>query len=215
MLFQSNHVKLWKQANNLKLKKFLFAKKLRLNFRYKEYIVYIPLTWSFTLVFNKRLNTKCIYSHSNYYYARFSTVNNLATFGIDGHTNNIVIKSVFTHSCYSIFLKSFEAAITNFIKPSFKKLKFKGKGYYIYKNTRNTITPQFGYAHRFYMYSYFVTVKFLGKTKILLFGFNNDDIFKAANSIKSKRPINIFTGRGVRFARQVIYKKQGKVSSYR
>jgi hypothetical protein len=26
---------------------------------------------------------------------------------------------------------------------------------------------------------------------------------------------NIFTGRGVRFARQIIYKKTGKVSSYR
>jgi len=29
------------------------------------------------------------------------------------------------------------------------------------------------------------------------------------------RPINIFTGRGVRFAKQIIYKKAGKVSSYR
>jgi hypothetical protein len=29
------------------------------------------------------------------------------------------------------------------------------------------------------------------------------------------RPINIFTGRGVRFSRQIIYKKVGKVSSYR
>jgi amino acid transporter len=27
--------------------------------------------------------------------------------------------------------------------------------------------------------------------------------------------INVFTGRGVRFARQVIYKKTGKVSTYR
>jgi hypothetical protein len=33
--------------------------------------------------------------------------------------------------------------------------------------------------------------------------------------IKSMRPINIFTGRGVRFSRQIIYKKVGKVSSYR
>ena len=33
--------------------------------------------------------------------------------------------------------------------------------------------------------------------------------------IKKKRPINIYTGRGVRFSKQQIYKKIGKVSTYR
>jgi len=100
-------------------------------------------------------------------------------------------------------------------KPLFLKLKFKGKGYYIYKNRRNTITPQFGYAHRIYIYAYFVTVKFLSKTSIFLFGFSKKDLFDIAYKIKAMRPINIFTGRGVRFSREIVYRKQGKVSSYR
>jgi hypothetical protein len=29
------------------------------------------------------------------------------------------------------------------------------------------------------------------------------------------RRMNIFTGRGVRFAKQIVYKKTGKVSAYR
>jgi ribosomal protein L6P/L9E len=58
-------------------------------------------------------------------------------------------------------------------------------------------------------------VKFLGKTKVLLFGFDRSDLLAAASLVKEKRTINIFTGRGVRFSKQVIYKKQGKVSSYR
>ena len=55
----------------------------------------------------------------------------------------------------------------------------------------------------------------LSKTKILLFGLVKQDILCAAYALKQKRSINIFTGRGVRFAKQIIYKKTGKVSSYR
>jgi ribosomal protein L6P/L9E len=98
---------------------------------------------------------------------------------------------------------------------SFVKIKFRGKGYYLYKNKRNTITPQFGYSHRIYIYAYFNIVKFLTKTKILIFGFSKKDILESGYDLKSKRPINIFTGRGVRFAKQIIYKKTGKVSAYR
>jgi ribosomal protein L6P/L9E len=98
---------------------------------------------------------------------------------------------------------------------SFKKIKFRGKGYYLYKNMRNTITPQFGYSHRIYIYLYFTRVIFLSKTKVLLFGLNKDDLSLSTLAIKDKRKINIFTLRGVRFARQVIYKKTGKVSQYR
>jgi large subunit ribosomal protein L6 len=97
----------------------------------------------------------------------------------------------------------------------FKKLKFKGKGYYIYKNSRNTIAPQFGYSHRIYVYSWFTNIKFLGKTSLVIFGLKASDIKLPTSLIKSFRPINVFTGRGVRFSREVVYSKPGKVSSYR
>lgn len=77
------------------------------------------------------------------------------------------------------------------------------------------MAPQFGYAHRVYVYSFFSRVRFLGKTKVLIFGFLKQDILTVLFNIKQKRPINIFTGRGVRFAQEIIYKKTGKVSSYR
>tara|TARA_B100000795_G_scaffold73607_1_gene52083 strand:- start:7717 stop:7854 length:138 start_codon:yes stop_codon:yes gene_type:complete len=41
------------------------------------------------------------------------------------------------------------------------------------------------------------------------------DLLLVGGQIKALRPINIFTGRGVRFNKQIIYKKTGKVSSYR
>jgi ribosomal protein L6P/L9E len=102
-----------------------------------------------------------------------------------------------------------------FTKTWFRKLKIKGKGYYIYKNFRNTVTYQFGYSHRAYIHLFNVNVKFLSKTVILIFGLSKSDIFLGGLEIWSAKPINLFTGRGVRFSKQVVYKKTGKVSSYR
>lgn len=103
----------------------------------------------------------------------------------------------------------------SFSKIFFRKLKFRGKGYYIYKNNRNTIAMQFGYSHRVRLYSFFIIVKFITKTSILLFGINKLNIYKKSYELFNFKPMNIFTGRGMRFTRQIVYKKIGKVSSYR
>lgn len=94
-------------------------------------------------------------------------------------------------------------------------MKFKGKGYYIYKNLRNTIALQFGYSHLVRIFSYIISLKFITKTIIFVFGINKTDIFKTGKTFYFKRPQNIFTGKGVRFSKQIIYKKTGKISSYR
>lgn len=131
-------------------------------------------------------------------------------------TSNIVrLDTLSSNQYYGTYFSYYNNIISTFYRPSFKKIKFRGKGYYIYKNSRNTIAPQFGYSHRLYIYSYFNKVKFIGKTIVILFGLVKNDVINASRNLKDKRPINIFTGRGVRFSRQIIYKKQGKVSSYR
>ena len=133
----------------------------------------------------------------------------------DINTNILKLHSLYVNNYYRTFYNNLKEVLKSFYSPVFLKIKFKGKGYYLYKNKRNTITPQFGYAHRLYLYSYFISVKFLSKTSVLLFGFTNQDLKKISFGLKSMRPINIFTGRGVRFSKQIIYKKVGKVSSYR
>ena len=215
MLFKSNSHSLKLKAINKKLKRSLIKSNTPLSYRYKEFSVYVPHSWNILVIDHSVFNTTVFYLTSNTYYLNLSSKNNLSFFYFDKFTRVITLKSLYTNSYYLTFMRTFESTLGSFSKPSFIKLKFKGKGYYIYKNKRNTIAPQFGYSHRLYLYSYFTSVKFLGKTKVMLFGFNKNDIFNSALLIKSKRPINIFTGRGVRFSRQVVYKKQGKVSSYR
>ena len=200
---------------NKKLKRSLIKNSVSLNYRYKEFNIYIPHMWNILILKNSLLNSDIFYLTSNTYYANFAFKNSLGFIHFDNFTRVVTFKSVYTNAYYLHFLRSLEYNLMSFIKPTFIKLKFKGKGYYIYKNYRNTIAPQFGYSHRLYVYSYFTSVKFLGKTKVMVFGFSKGDILNSSLLIKEKRPINIFTGRGVRFSRQVVYKKQGKVSSYR
>lgn len=153
--------------------------------------------------------------YNNNYNFVFPFRSNYADVSFGFSTSVIKIETLSANAYYSSFISHYAKVLNSFYKPSFKKIKFRGKGYYIYKNPRNTIAPQFGYSHRLYIYSYFNKVKFIGKTTVILFGLVKNDLISAALDLKSKRSMNIFTGRGVRFARQVVYKKQGKVSSYR
>jgi len=130
-------------------------------------------------------------------------------------SGSLLFKSYLSNAYHKQYIKQLSLLLTAFHSVFFKKLKFKGKGYYIYKNKRNTVAPQFGYSHRVYIYSWFTNIKFLGKTSLVIFGLTAADIRIPSRFIKNFRPINVFTGRGVRFSREVIYSKPGKVSSYR
>lgn len=175
----------------------------------------LPKDWNFLLISSLSCNKRFFYTYSPSYFFRFSVPHFVKNLHYDPNTSLITFNSLFTNNFFRIYWSNLLLIFSVLNRPFFKKIKFKGKGYYIYKNSRNTITPQFGYAHRIYIYSFFLNVKFLSKVSILIFGFSKNDIADTIHSIKSTRPINIFTGRGVRFSREVIYKKQGKVSSYR
>nr|AEV66653.1 rpl6_ii [Oxytricha trifallax] len=47
-----------------------------------------------------------------------------------------------------------------FSKIFFKKLKFRGKGYYVYKNKRNTVALQFGYSHIKRLFFFIILLNF-------------------------------------------------------
>lgn len=178
-------------------------------------MIYKPSSWSLLILLCPSTNKKTVYINSSTYYFRLAIPNFQSDIRYTSGSSTLSIHTLYLHKAFRSYWASLNSVLLSFWKPSFTKLKFKGKGYYIYKNQRNTITPQFGYSHRLYVYSFFVCVKFLSKTSIFLFGLVRSDILKAGFAIKAMRPINIFTGRGVRFASQIIYRKVGKVSSYR
>ena len=184
---------------------------------YTSVFLYIPFGWNLILLQpkNVKLCTKLLYLFSPIYFFKISILTPNLRWFYDNQTSTLLLTNRYTPNFYKLYFKQIINIFYSFCKLFFLKLKFKGKGYYIYKNSRNTITSQFGHSHRIYIYSYFLSVKFLTKTTVFLFGSSKKDIITIGHSIKNAKFINIFTGRGVRFARQIIYKKTGKVSSYR
>jgi ribosomal protein L6P/L9E len=155
------------------------------------------------------------YLYNGLYYFNFTSPLTGTLGRINSATNTIFFNQLRQSPDYTHYINALRGAFRSVTSVFFYKMKFKGKGYYVYKNARNTIAPQFGYYHRIYVYAYNISVKFLSKTSVLLFGLSKSDLLTVGHNFRSKKPINIFTGRGVRFARQVVYKKTGKVSSYR
>lgn len=175
----------------------------------------LPLHWNFIVLRLVRKNLDIMLIYSDYYFFKTPVVISKNNLKFDLITRQISLDIKYVNNFSQIYFYILQIFYKSLTQPFFKKIKFKGKGYYIYKNIRNTITPQFGYSHRFYLYSFFVKVRFLTKTVLILFGLNPTTINKLSHKLISWRPVNIFTGRGIRFSKQLIYKKSGKVSSYR
>ena len=176
---------------------------------------YVPRKWSFVVGTNKKLKLNLLYLYAGIYFFIVPVPSKFNLLQFDQNSSVLTLTSLYRNNFVFTYWTFFTQMFASLNRPFFLKVKFKGKGYYIYKNKRNTITPQFGYAHRIYKYVFYTGVKFRTKTSIILFGLLRKDLQTAGFSIKNMRSINIFTGRGVRFSRQVIYKKVGKVSSYR
>lgn len=183
--------------------------------QYKILLFYYPSNWVLYAMENHSRRLICFKLYSGSYYYQFAIKTSHINLCIDSESSVIYFFFYKIGLHLGTYVKNVNQLILLLTTFIFFKIKFRGKGYYLYKSIRSTITPQFGYSHRIYLYNFFNIVKFLTKTKILIFGFSKKDVLYSAYNLKKKRSINIFTGRGVRFAKQIIYKKTGKVSMYR
>jgi hypothetical protein len=172
--------------------------------------------WNFILI--KKINNfnfLNIYLYSDVYYFFLPILKKNMFFYYENQSSVLTFLFTFRNNFFQPFSNYYFRLFCSFSKIFFKKLKFRGKGYYMFKNTRNTIALQFGYSHLIYLYAFFVNVRFITKTTIFMFGINKKNILSRSHGLFNLKPINIFTGKGIRFSRQILYRKTGKISSYR
>jgi hypothetical protein len=101
-----------------------------------------------------------------------------------------------------------------FTRLTVTRMQFTGKGYRSYLSSRYTLTFSFGFSHVYYIYNYATVVKQLTKTKLIFISLDGTSMAKRTWNFYYAKPLNIFTWRGVRFRRQILRKKVGKVSLY-
>jgi len=97
-----------------------------------------------------------------------------------------------------------------------KKLSFSfsGKGYKLLKNLKGTVTFNFGHSHLFYIYNHTSEWFLITKTRGFVFGLNGFLLNQTLQCLINTKPINLYTGRGVRLLKQIVIKKPGKISTY-
>jgi ribosomal protein L6P/L9E len=217
-LFTKKNLINMKLNNNFKTKNLSLVTNLSCNLNKNKIFFYIPHNWKF--IFFKGHNENkftfnVFYLYSNFYFFFLPITLNVTELYCNNQLNLLFIQTFFNNNFYKLYWTLLKKIFYSFNRYFFRKLKFKGKGYYIYKNKRNTIAMQFGYSHRIRIFFFFLHVKFLSKTIVLIFGLNNTCLTKGSIHLKNIRSINIFTSKGIRFSRQILYKKTGKISSYR
>lgn len=93
-------------------------------------------------------------------------------------------------------------------------LSFTGKGHKLVKNQLDTLTFSFGHSHIYYVYSPSLVFRFRTKTRGYFLGLTRFTLRRSFLMLYSAKPLNIFTHRGVRARKQIIFKKIGKLSLY-
>ena len=88
------------------------------------------------------------------------------------------------------------------------KIKFTGKGYKIKKNTNTSLRLLFNRAHITTVIWKNVFLKKLKKYKIYIYGAGENAIQNVSNYVLHTRVVNIFTKKGLRSSKQIIYKKK-------
>lgn len=214
--FQKNLVRNYKRRLNLRSRNLSLIINPRVGYRKGFVAIHVPSIWKITYI--KNFNCPYLFIlklFNDTYFCNISIPVRWATYYCDPQSRSFSFAFSRKNHYFKLYWFTFFFVFNALSQIFFNKLRFRGKGHYVYKNRRQTIAFQFGYSHRVRTYLYFVSVKFLSKVSVLIFGLNKFDIIKASYLFFNKRPINIFTGKGVRFTRQVIYRKAGKISSYR
>jgi len=97
----------------------------------------------------------------------------------------------------------------------FKKIKFKGKGFRLkIKKQKKICKFLFGHSHTMLTYIKNIKIQKCTKYKFNLKSVNKINLQLLISNIIGVRPNNVYTNRGIREGRQIIFRRKGKKGSY-
>lgn len=136
---------------------------------------------------------------------------------LDRNTNCILFEKNQLKKNWNLILNKINKNLFLFENIFFDKIKFKGKGFRVrFKKNSKILKFTFGHSHINYLFINDVKtkVKRLGKYKYIFKSKNKIKMNLFLKKVKNIKPINMYTKRGIRISRQIIYKRKGKKSTY-
>ncbi len=170
----------------------------------------------FKFIILKTENSYTIYLYSNLYYIKIHSFLIKSYLYFDKQTLSVYFKNttkvpIFYNLFYDYLLKM----LYKFLMLSFNCVKYSGKGYRVYIKKLNFLYFQLGYSHKLYLNNFKLLFNGNIKNNIIIFGNYVISINNFTKKIINLRQINTYTLRGIRYNKQIIYKKLGKVSTYK
>lgn len=162
----------------------------------------------------KLKNKTCIFLFNEKLFIKLFLPDNTQYFYIIG-VSTLVIKYNFIKNNVKLIQSSFNDLIFSINFLWHVKIKFNGKGFKV-KRFKPKQSMKFYFYRSHLTVFVFKNVKLIKrhKYKFLVFKSNKKLLKKMTKLLISIRPINIYTKRGLRASREVIFKRTGKKSSY-
>jgi len=182
---------------------------------YNKYweICHVYPEYSLTII--KKRKSILLYAHSDHFSLKM-ILNNDDGFFFDNQTGSISSKkkkrliSVPITSNYITY--KYILMLNHYW---YKKIKFKGKGWKMRSSKKmGVIRLVFGRSHITYILINKYFLKKLGKYKFIIAAKNYKKLCIGSKTIRSVRPVNTYTKRGLRNSAELILKRKGKQSVY-
>lgn len=177
--------------------------------KYNNIIQYYP-NLQLTIIQTEKQQNIIIFSNENYICNFFFKKSTLV---IDHNNLSLQIKKKIINQKKNLFENFFEKFLHSWDLYYFQKIKFKGKGYRIRKN-KKMIKFFFYFSHINLVKILGCKLKKIGKYKFILLASTFEYLKKITLKITKIRKINLFTKRGLRLHKQIVYKRQGKKNAY-
>lgn len=98
---------------------------------------------------------------------------------IDTNLHKLFIAPIPSSPLLSHYFRVLSLGLSPVMRIFVLKLKFRGKGFYLYRNARNVLRFRFGFSHRINRYFPTSNVRLTSKTSLMISGFNYSDVANA------------------------------------
>lgn len=179
----------------------------------KELYINLPPFINYTVI--KKNNKFIIYNYNCFFFYQLAQPEDCSWVIIDQETKSFIFKSKTTKNFTNLYVNLLHIFLFSWDSYFFEKIKFKGKGYRIaFQKKKKIMTFYFGHSHDTIFIFRWVLIKKPHKYKFIIINNNLQKLKQLNKNILKIKPLNIYTKRGLRNFRQVIYKRKGKKSSY-
>lgn len=175
----------------------------------RELNIFIPYNINYIVI--TKDNKLYIYFYNNiYFFSLYLKNNNL---NINKSTNVIKVNDINKNKLNNLSVTELKRFLFSWESMFFNKIKFSGKGFKFKKKECNLFLF-FNRAHKCFFIGTNIILIRLSKNKVIVLKNNLNNIRHDSKLITSIRSNNIFTKRGLRLSRQIIYKKKGKTAAH-